>query len=267
MLQKLLDYLSFWFKATNAHGIHSPFAFQLYNEVISANKEYYCFQEIESMRDVLLLDTTVLTINELGAGSQILHGKQRKLREIVKHSVSSPFIAELLFKLVDFFQPMTVIELGTSVGLSTLYLAEAMPTSAKLYTFEGDEGLINIAKANIKTYFQAKKSFPTSKNIEFVLGNIDHTLAKQVGTLEKLDFVFFDANHRKEPTLNYFDICLSKIDENSVFVFDDIYWSAEMKAAWEAIKIHPKVTLSIDLFDIGVVFFREKQPKQTFWLK
>ena len=249
MFRHLLDYVFFWLKSTNAHGIHSPFIFQLYNEVIGSEKEYYCFQEIENIRWQLLLDEKIITINDLGAGSKTSRTDTRKLNKIVNNSTTSPDKAQLLFKLVDFCQPATLLELGTSVGLTSLYLAEAMPTEATLYTFEGDQTLINIAKTNAEAYFKAKTTFPTSKNIEFVLGNIDETLSSKIKQLDKIDFAFFDANHREKPTLEYFELCLTKADENAVFVFDDIYWSAEMKNAWISIQKHPQVTISVDLFD------------------
>jgi len=258
----LLDYLQFWLAASNAHGIHSPFVFQLYNEILFAEKEYYCFGEIEKLRKKLLADNTTLLVKDLGAGSKTLATEKRKISQIVSNSTSKPTIAQLIFKLIDFIQPQTVIELGTCLGLTTLYMSEAMPLKSKLYTFEGSESLMAKAKENTKKHFGKKQ-----KNIEFVLGDIADNLAKKVAEMNTLDLVFFDANHRKDPTLQYFEICLSKANENSLFIFDDIYWSEEMKSAWKHIQSHPKVTLTINLFELGLVFFREKQPKQHFKLR
>lgn len=261
-MKALLDYLQFWFRATDAHGIHSPFVFQLYNEVLFAEKEYYCFDEIEKTREKLAKDNTSLLVQDLGAGSKALPTQSRTISQIIKYSSSKPQIAQLIFKLVDFVQPKIVIELGTCLGLTTLYMAEAMPSKSKLYTFEGSDNLAAKAKENTKKHFSNKQ-----KNIEFVIGNIDDTLPKKIKEINRLDVVFFDANHRQEPTLRYFETCLSKADENSLFIFDDIYWSEEMKAAWKHIQAHQSVTLTIDLFDLGLVFFRDKQPKQHFNLR
>jgi len=262
-LKRLLQYLIFWWKASDAHGIHSPFVFQLYTQVIDIEKEYYCFEILGSLRQRLLADDTLLTINDLGAGSKHLPSMQRTVSQIAKNSISKPKIAQLLFRLVDYFQPKTIVELGTCLGLTTLYLSEASPKEAKIYTFEGAEALAEKAQK----LFEKEITKQTTHNIELVVGNLDETLANKVAQLTQIDFAFFDANHRRLPTLQYFKTCLSKAHENTVFVFDDIYWSAEMQAAWQAIQQHPQVTLTIDLFYVGLVFFREKQPKQHFKLR
>ena len=105
-------------------------------------------------------------------------------------------------------------------------------------------------------------------NIEIVEGNIDQTLAPTLAALgAPVDFVFFDGNHRYAPTLQYFELCLAHRTDESVFVFDDIHWSPGMERAWEVIKAHPDVRLTVDLFHIGLVFFRKNQPKQHFSLR
>ncbi|GAB4188018.1 MAG: class I SAM-dependent methyltransferase [Thermoflexibacter sp.] len=262
-MKRLFQYLTFWWKANDAHGIHSPFVFQLYTQVINIEKQYYCFEILENLRQNLLSDDTLLAINDLGAGSKNLTSTQRTVSQIAKNSISNPKTVQLLFRLVDYFQPNTILELGTCLGLTTLYLSEASPKEAQIYTFEGAEALAEQAKK----LFEKEITKQTTHNIALVVGNLDETLAKKVAELEQIDFVFFDANHQKVPTLQYFEICLSKAHENTVFVFDDIYWSAEMQTAWQTIQQHPRVTLSIDLFHVGLVFFREKQPKQHFKLR
>ena len=151
----------------------------------------------------------------------------------------------------------TIFELGTSLGINTLYLAKAW-TQGKVTTFEGCPETLKIAQQN----FEKLKA-----NIHTVEGNIDETLPEELKKHDKVDFVFFDANHRKSATLKYFHACLEKVDENTVFVFDDIYWTKDMGEAWDEIKNHHEVMLSIDLFDLGLVFFRKNQPKQHFLLR
>lgn len=255
-MKRLLEYLTFWWKSGNAHSIHSPFVFQLYTQVIAIEKEYYCFEILENLRQSLLADDTLLEINDLGAGSKNLTFAQRTISQIAKNSISNPKTARLLFRLVDYFQPKTILELGTCLGLTTLYLSEAAPKEAKIYTFEGAETLA----VQAKKLFKKEITKQTTHNIELIIGNLDATLAKKVSELGQIDFVFFDANHQKKPTLHYFEICLSKAHENTVFVFDDIYWSAEMQDAWQAIQQHPQVTLTIDLFHVGWYFSGKSNP-------
>ncbi|MFZ9719521.1 MAG: class I SAM-dependent methyltransferase, partial [Chitinophagaceae bacterium] len=81
----------------------------------------------------------------------------------------------------------------------------------------------------------------------------------------KLDFVFIDGNHAYAPTLRYFNAMLPFVHSGTVMILDDIHWSAEMEKAWQAISNHSAVTLSIDLFFVGILFFREEQlHKQHF---
>lgn len=257
-LKFVLRYFRFLLDSKNEHSIHSPFIFNLYTKVIQSQKEYYIFSEIEGIRKNLLRDHTTIEIKDLGAGSRVTSDNKRKVSEKVRHSEKPFQIAQILFKLVVYFKPSTIIDLGTSLGLSTMYLAT--PSSKnKIYTFEGCPELLKKAKENFHHL--------NIKNIECIEGNIDNTLHKLLPSLESIDFAFFDANHRYLPTMDYFNTCLEKATEKAVFVFDDIHWSEEMEKAWIEIKEHPQVTLTIDMFYIGLVFFRKNQPKQHFTLR
>ena len=161
--------------------------------------------------------------------------------------------------MVKYYQPATVVELGTSLGITTSYLSLAK-ADANLITMEGSGEIARIAKLNFKTL--------GLKNIELIEGNFDNTLSPNVSRLSSVDFAFIDGNHRKEPTERYFRELLPKTNNDSILVFDDIHWSSEMEAAWETIKNNTAVTCSIDLFFIGLVFFRKEfQEKQHFRIR
>jgi predicted O-methyltransferase YrrM len=260
-LHTFWQYILYLLRAKDAHGLHSPFVFELYNDIIASDKWYYAFDTIEDYRDSLLTDTTKIQVTDLGAGSKRLHQPEKLVSDIARYSVSQPYVCQLLFKLVDYLQPQTLVELGTSLGINTLYMATPLPTTAHLYTLEGCPAISNIAQ---KTF----DILPTAqKQIHLLQGNINDTLPALLKTMPTLDMVFFDANHAAEPTLQYFDWCLAKAGTHSLFVFDDIYWSKEMTKAWQQICQHPKATVTIDLFQVGLVFFRTEQPKQHFTLK
>lgn len=251
-------YLLFYLRSGNAHHIHSPFVFQLYTQVIRNLRPYYVYELLEESRAELLASTEIVEVYDLGAGSKKLSSHTRKVRDIARYSEKSPALAQLLFRLVNHFQPQTIFDLGTCLGTTTLYLAHAHQKAA-LYTFEGDPTLAATAQQRFEKY--------KLTHIIPVIGNLDETLDATLEKINRLDFAFFDANHRLEPTLRYFEQCLTKAHENSIFVLDDIYWSAEMMQAWEKIKNHSSVTLTIDLFHLGLVFFRTQQPKQHFRLR
>ncbi len=257
-MQLLLRYLAFWFRSGNAHSIHSPFVFNLYTRVIRPATHQPVFDPIEKIRAGLLISTEEIDTVDFGAGSRVSRSPRRRVKDVARYAQKDARTGQLLFRLVSHFAPRTIFDLGTSLGVTTLYLAAPNPRAA-LYTFEGCPQTLAIAQKHF-----AQLGF---RHIRPVPGNLDQTLPARLGEVASLDFAFFDANHRREPTLRYFTSCLAKAHEDSVFVFDDIYWSAEMRTAWEEIKSHPAVTLTVDLFHVGLVFFRRKQPKQHFRLR
>jgi len=151
-----------------------------------------------------------------------------------------------------------VIELGTCLGITTAYLSKACP-EAEVITIEGCPETAKVAYQNFKDL--------ELENTELQVGNFDVLLPGIIAQQERLDFVYVDGNHRKDATLNYFNWCLPKVHEGSLLIFDDIYWSKGMKEAWEEIKAHPEVTVTIDLFWIGLVYFRKGQAKEHFKIK
>ncbi|WP_439582839.1 O-methyltransferase [Dyadobacter bucti] len=253
-------YIKYLLKSGNEHSIHSPFLFELYTKVIAAKKdENPDYPALKSLRKELLKSTREIEILDLGAGSRINKSNRRQIKTIAKNAEKPEKFGRLFNRLIQRFQPRTILELGTSLGLTTLYMSRATK-NAKILTFEGCPETAGVASDNFARM--------GADNIDIIIGNIDETLPSTLaGLREPLDFAYFDANHRYEPTVRYFENCLPYATNDSVFIFDDIYWSDEMTAAWEQIKAHPQVTLSVDLFWIGLVFFRKEQVKENFILR
>lgn len=253
-------YLKYLLRSGNEHSIHSPFIFDLYTQVIAAKKDSNPdYAVLKKLRKELLASNEQIKILDLGAGSRVNKSNLRKIGTIARNAEKPEKFGKLFNRLVQRFQPQTILELGTSLGLTTLYLSKARP-DANILTFEGCPATAGIAQQNFKKL--------NAQNIDVILGNIDQTLPGTLAKLRpKLDFAYFDANHRYEPTVRYFEDCLPYIHNDSVFIFDDIYWSDEMTQAWEVIKKHPQVTLTVDLFWIGLVFFRKEQVKEHFTLR
>jgi len=259
LLFQALSYVRFLFRSGNAHGLHSPFVFGLYNHVIQHDGQFAAFKSIEKRRRQLLQSRQLIEVRDFGAGSHTGAGRQRRIGDIARTAAKPTALAQLLFRLVNYFQPRTILELGTSLGLTAAYLAAANSRS-RVLTFEGCP---NTAAVAHETFKQLQL-----RNIELIEGNLDDTLAPALAALNApLDFAFFDGNHRYESTLRYFNLCAAHRTERSIFVLDDIHWSAEMERAWAAIQQHPEVRLTIDLFFVGLVFFRRNQPRQHFRLR
>ncbi|MBF8964551.1 class I SAM-dependent methyltransferase [Pontibacter sp. FD36] len=251
------NYLLYRLRAFKLHGVHSPFVFDLYHHVIRHDGDYYAYPLIEDLRASLLFEDRTIPVTDFGAGPKAGLKKDRKISYIARTSAKPAKYAQLLFRLVAHFRPGTVFDLGTSLGLTSSYLAMGNK-QASVYTFEGCPSIAAEAKVNFEKL--------GLRHVQQVIGNLDDTLPQQLQEVKQLDFVFFDGNHRYEPTMRYFEACLSKHHEHSVFVVDDLYWSAEMKQAWQEIKKHPQVCQTVDLFYIGLVFFRRTQPKEHFTL-
>ncbi len=251
-------FFKFLLASKNEHSLHSPFVFDLYTKIITDQKILPIFTEIENLRKKLLKNRMVIEITDFGAGSRIYKTNQRQIRQIAKNAEKVPKFGRLLFRLIQHFKPSIIFDLGTSLGITTLYESKACE-SGKIYTFEGCPETAKVAKENL--------TILNCQNVEMIVGNLDETLSNKLNEIENLDFVFFDANHRYEPTVRYFERCMAKANEESVFVFDDIHWSEEMHKAWEYISKHESVMISIDLFFVGLVFFRKNQPKQHFVLR
>jgi predicted O-methyltransferase YrrM len=252
------DYLLHKIRAKNRHGLHSPFVYRLVDEVIYDFRAKEAYAAIEKARTGLLADDGMITITDLGAGSMVNTGHRKKISDIARNSLKSPRLAQLLYRLVKNQHPANIIDLGTCLGITTLYLQTAQP-AARLYTLEGCPETAAIA-TKVFDQFNARQ-------IQLITGNFDDTLPQTIAILPTLDFLFVDGNHQQEATLRYFELCLPKLHENSLMIFDDIYWSRGMKKAWKQIKAHPQVSVTVDLFWIGLVFFKKGQVKQNFRIR
>jgi len=259
--QLLLKYLQYYFTASNSkgHGMHSPFVFEFITKILNDNTIYPEYEKVEILRNQLLNDFTVLEVDDFGAGSVVDKKNKRGISSIAKNAAKPKKFGQLLFRMVKYYQPATILELGTSLGITTTYLSLAKP-NARLITMEGSKEIAEVAKRNFRNL--------EIRNVEILEGNFDNTLAFVIRELPTIDFAFIDGNHRQEPSERYFKQLLAKANNDSILVFDDIHWSSEMEAAWETIKKDAAVACSIDLFFIGIVFFRKEfKEKQHFRIR
>jgi predicted O-methyltransferase YrrM len=253
-------YLKYRLTAANGrgHGVHSPFVFDFIQNVLTDKTPFPEYAHIEILRSKLLADQTPVPMEDYGAGSRNGPGS-KSIAQISRHAAKSPKYGQLLYRIVRYYQPHYVLELGTSLGISTAYLASA-DKNAVVVTGEGNYAVATIAKNNFEML-----GLP---NIRIITGNFQNTLPEMVSALPLIDLAFIDANHRRQPTITYFMELLKKITDRSVIIFDDIHWSRGMEEAWEEIKRHPQVMLTVDLFFMGIVFFRpEFKVKQHFRIR
>jgi predicted O-methyltransferase YrrM len=234
---------------------------------------YHAYGQPELYKRRLLHDHTLLEVQDFGAGSVSGKTKQRKISEIAKTSSKYKRYSRLIYRIASYYRCKFILEMGTSLGVTSSYLAQ-VPGLEKLVTMEGADAVANIAQQELAQYswvqltrgeFTSDLQNPDLQNLD--LGgrtNLDLALS----LLPHVDLVFIDGNHRLIPTLQYFETILPKTHESSIIIFDDIHWSREMETAWEKIRMDERVTLSIDLFFIGLVFFRKEfREKQHFTIR
>ncbi|MBX2979946.1 MAG: class I SAM-dependent methyltransferase [Flavobacteriales bacterium] len=257
-LHHIGSYLEHLVKARTRHGVHSPFVYELIERVLRPAPEMPEMAAIEALREQMLRSERTIRVNDLGAGSRVFDLPVRRVSEIARTALKPARHARVLFHLARYFNAREVLELGTSFGISTLYLANGAD-EGRVTTIEGCPQTHRIATDN----FEALKQ----RNIKAVLGSFRQRLPEVLADLERLDLAFIDGHHAKAPTLEHFEQCLERAHNDTVFVFDDIHWSREMDEAWTAIKAHPRVTVSIDLYDMGLVFLRSEQAREHFVLR
>ncbi len=254
-VHRLKEYLRYVSRSQSINSIHSPFVFDFYNEVI---KKRYKNKKIEDLRKSLYKNDNSILVEDLGAGS--VSGptsRKRKISGIAKNAVKPPIYASILHNIVAHYKPADVVEMGTSLGITSLYLQQA--TSNPIYTLEGSKNVLEIAEENFSHFKEPK---PIS-----VLGNFDSTFAEVFSKISNPYLVYIDGNHTYEATMRYFNLILENPEEKSIIIFDDIYWSPDMTRAWQAIKNNPTINLSIDLYQLGIVFFNSDfKEKQNFTL-
>ena len=249
------EYRRFYKTATNRHGLHSPFVYNLATDCFYNRDKYADYQKLKKYHKDLLNQSQKIQINDLGAGSQVFQSSSRSVSQMAKVAGSSYVDMKRLYRLVRYFRPHTILELGTSLGKSAFAMACA-DSQTRIISVEGDIALAQMAQSQLYKF--------QTDNVKIRIQNFEAFLLELNQSNQKFDMVFMDGNHRLEPTLKYFDLLQTHLHNDSVVIVDDIYWSEEMKQAWQQLKLHPQVRQSIDVFYFGLLFFRKEQYKEDF---
>ena len=249
------QYIRYLLRAKGPDSIHSPFVFDFYNAVLAHPYRFYSHEILEEKRTEILQDRTVIEFEDPGAVKKI---RRDEIRNLASRSLMPAEKATLLFQLSHWLRPEKVLELGTSFGLTTAYLAKAFPS--EITTFEGVSPIAERAR----TLWDSLDIY----NIDSRTGKVEEMLPDFLQDPENHpDLSIVDADHSYESTLRNFQLLADVAKDSTCIVFDDIYWSAGMGKAWEAIKADARVTVSIDVYGFGIVFFRKASKKENFVLR
>ncbi len=260
-IRSILGFINYRFKSKTKYGVHSPFVFEFITKVLEDKTYYVSYNKVAELRKRLLNNKNVIEIVDFGAGAGPAGYRTQleKVQSIARRSSITPKEGQLLHRIVKYFQPEIMLELGTSLGISSMYEVSGSPESF----FIGMEGCATtaaIAEQNLSKLIDRD-------NYSIVIGNFNNMLPGVLQKLEMVDYVFIDGNHAYKPTMNYFNQLLPYFHENSVLILHDIHWSADMEEAWKEIKEDEKVSITLDLFSMGIVFFRKGLPKQDFIIR
>jgi len=260
LIHSLSAYLKHRFSVQSKFSLHSPFIYKFWSGILKDRSALNAYREVEKIRKEMLSDKRVIKHTDLGAGAdgKSIAAEEVRISRLASKSLVSPAEGQFLYRLAKVNQPEYILELGTSFGISTLYLSEGAPASS-IITIEGCPETAAVAQASFE--------IAGKKNIRLLQGGFDERLDEALSLMPRIDLVFFDGNHRKEPTLEYFEKCLSRFTPVTIAVLDDIHWSPEMEEAWKIIIAKPEVRVSIDLFHLGVIYFREELSKEDFVLR
>nr|WP_321233445.1 class I SAM-dependent methyltransferase [uncultured Psychroserpens sp.] len=253
---QIIEYIKFLFKSTNQHGVHSPFVYDLVTKCFYDNTKHETYSTLSNYRKALLSNKESIEITDFGSGSRVFKSNTRAINKIAKTSGTSKKRAQLLFRIVKYFKPKHTLELGTSLGIATQAMALGHPEN-NIISIEGCAHISEFTKQHLSDF--------NIKNVSLKTGEFETMLPKLKDS--NYDLIFFDGNHNKEATLDYFNTLIETAHNDSVFIFDDIYWSKDMLETWNIIKTHPKVTVTIDTFFWGFVSFRKEQAKENFTIR
>lgn len=254
-LFRVSDYLQYLIASVGRNQIQDPILSPFLHQMFAAEMGKSTWPAIEWIRSRMIKSKAIIPFVDLGGGR---HSGNRKLSEIALHTAKQAKYGKWLHRTIAIQRPVYALELGSGTGISTLYQLSAMAPNTRFISLEGDHTLAEIARYNASRI---------GLNAEIWTGDFAQNLPQVLAQIPRIDYAFIDGNHQKDPTLNYFNTLLQKTHTKTILIFDDIYWSEEMRQAWNAIKSHESVVATIDIFAMGMVFFDPQLQKNHYKLR
>jgi len=262
-LQLIKAFIKWYIKARNLHGIHSPFLYEFAKDCLYHDYDRSLFRDIEKERKILKCDNTPISYIDPGAGNRgiNLNGqktKTRTVKNIAHNSLQKAKYSRLFYALIKHLDCQNILELGTSLGITTSYMSLAN-RKAEIETIEGVKEIAEIAARTFNNL--------NCTNIKLHIGNFDELLPTILSHNKLYDLVFIDGNHQGDFLLKYFSLIIKHMATHGVIIVDDIRWSESMYNSWQIIKERPDVTLTVDLFFMGLAFKNPALSKENYMVR
>lgn len=252
------DYLTHRLVAKTRHGTHSPFVYKLTDEVIYDFSAKKIDDSVEQQRKKLFDDDSSLILTENNECLGQLKLQQTTVKRLAKKLTNKKEVDRLIYRLVANRQPAVSLQIGTGLGVSAAYFSMA-----------NSRNPVKIIECEPEFSTVAQRIFSNLgiDNVELRTGNLQQLLHHTLLNSTKLDIVYFNKFKDGETLFNLFGLCLAKADENSMFIIKGIYSDPSTKTMWAKIKELPEVTVTVDLFWIGLVYFKKDQAEEHFKIK
>lgn len=248
-------YIAYKFQHINEYHIHSPFVFHFYTQIIKDKTRYQVYKDVANLKNKLKKDPRKIKITDYGSGQ---YKTYRSISDILTKSSQWDKFAHLLYRMMRHYQYEEFIELGCSFGLTSIYLALGNPKGHG-YTVDACEASLKIAIENMQ--------LTHVDNVKIIHAEFESVFDNLLDNMKNNTLIYIDGNHHYQPTLKYFKMILKYKHKLPVVVFDDIYHSKEMEKAWHEIIANPFVSISFNLYKLGIIYFNDSFSKQDFILK
>jgi predicted O-methyltransferase YrrM len=254
-LTRIQLFIQYLIKGRSKYYIHSPFVYDFCRFVLSRKPLQKDSDTINSIIKYYQSKKDILNLQEFGAARK--RDYAIKIGDYLNRTAITNKYGRLLHNLVAYYQVEHVIETGTALGISTSWMALSNP-NCKISSIEGNKKLCDVSNEMFIRF--------SITNTQVYCGLVEDVLPELAKNMKCKTLLFIDAHHTGAATMRYFAMIKSYVKDDTIVVFDDINYSAEMNDAWKNIICDERVTLSLNLYRIGVIFFNPSLSKQAFSL-
>ncbi|MDD2435944.1 MAG: SAM-dependent methyltransferase [Massilibacteroides sp.] len=214
------------------HGVHSPFVFNFITKVIDERAAYYCLKDIELTRKKFFYENEPFHKWEI-----------------------RPKYGALLMRISNYLKPQNLLLIGSDLSFSALYSSSYASTTRCVVLEE---------KTEIAAFSRSVIEKHRAKNILLKEGVYQKTVSEVLEHTDKLDFVYFGYPNDSALDIPVFECILPHLHEHSVLILRGIRKTKDRKEFWNRLCARPEVSVTIDVYELGIAFFNHKIHKKNY---